>query len=137
MGVLLALATGTLLWLHQRARPVSLVAPASASNSPVSAAVQPVRHGSSTNSLTIGEINLEKSGSSKVVYAVGRVANELARQRFGLRIELDLFDAGGDKVGTATDYLSVLEPGKEWRFKAMVFESKAVSAKLAAIREDQ
>ena len=136
-GLLFLIAGGGFFWATRRARSGSPAPLAQQSNSLPSAVVPPPRSGLSTNGLAIGDVALEKTGKSKVVYAVGVVGNNLPRQRFGLRIELDLFDAGGDKVGTATDYLSVLEPGKEWRFKAMVLESKAVSAKLAAIKEDQ
>ena len=71
-----------------------------------------------------------------MVYAVGDVKNESGRQRFGLKIELDLLDSDGERIGTATDYLSILEPRQDWRFKALVLEGKAVSARLGAIRED-
>ena len=90
-----------------------------------------------TNALAIGTITLEKAGKGTVVYAVGSVRNESERQRFGLKIELDVFDRDGLKVGTASDYLAILEPRKEWRFKALVLDAKGASARLAGIREDQ
>ena len=90
----------------------------------------------SSNNLRIGKITLEKTKNSSVVYAVGNVRNESSRQRFGLKIELDLLDSDGERIGTATDYLSILEPRQDWRFKALVLEGKAVSARLGAIRED-
>ena len=90
----------------------------------------------SSNNLRIGKITLEKTKNSSVVYAVGDVKNESGRQRFGLKIELDLLDSDGERIGTATDYLSILEPRQDWRFKALVLEGKAVSARLGAIRED-
>lgn len=104
---------------------------------------------SSTQSLAVPEdpiakagfqasaVVLEKTPGSTLVYAVGMLTNTTARQRFGVRIEFDLLDAAGTKAGTAKDYLSVLEPGGQWRFKAMVVESKAVSARVASVKEDQ
>ena len=54
-----------------------------------------------------------------------------------MKIEIEILDAAGQKLQTATDYQSVLEPNGEWQFAAPVIESKAKSAKLAAIKEAQ
>lgn len=85
----------------------------------------------------VSAITLEKAPDSSLVYAVGTLKNRANRQRFGVRVELDLFDAAGQKLGAAKDYQSVLEPNGEWRFKALVVDAKAVSAKVASIKEDQ
>jgi hypothetical protein len=50
---------------------------------------------------------------------------------------LDLFDKSDAKIGTASDYQQVMEPKSEWRFRALVVDSKAASVKLAGIKEDQ
>ena len=65
------------------------------------------------------------------------MTSTLGRQRFGVKVHLDLFDASGKKVGEATDYQPVLEPNGQWNFKALVVSSKAASAKIGAIKEDQ
>jgi hypothetical protein len=53
-------------------------------------------------------------------------------------VELDLLDADGRKVEVARSYRPVLEPGAKWQVKvAVANDSKAVSAKLASIREGQ
>jgi hypothetical protein len=83
------------------------------------------------------EARLQQTPGSSLVYAVGTITNRAARQRFGMKVELDLFDAAGQKVGSAKDYQGVLEPKGEWHFKALVVESKAASAKIASVREDQ
>jgi hypothetical protein len=80
---------------------------------------------------------LEKTAGTSLVCAVGTVNNPTKRQRFGVKVELALLDAVGQKLGTATDYRQVLEPGGQWRFKALVVDSKAVSAKVESIKEDQ
>lgn len=90
-----------------------------------------------TNSLIVSRIALDKPKGSTLVYATGIVKNESDRQRFGVKVELDLFDKTDVKIGTASDYQQMLEPKAEWRFRALVIEPKAVSAKLAAIKEDQ
>jgi hypothetical protein len=85
---------------------------------------------------SVSEIALEKTAGSSLVYAVGTVKNPSRNQRFGVKIQVALFDAAGQKVGTATDYRQILEPNADWRFKALVVDSKAVSAKLESIKED-
>ena len=74
---------------------------------------------------------------SSLVHAVGTVTNPSAKRRFGVRIEVDLFDAAEKKIGTAKDYQPVIEPNGEWNFRALVLPSKAASAKLAWVKEDQ
>ena len=119
--------------------------PAGPQASPISgtnSAAAPKPHASeqttfTTNDLAVGSIRLERTTNSTVIYAVGKVKNESDRQRFGVKVELDLFDGAGEKIGSASDYLSILEPKKEWRFKALVLERKAVTARFAAIKEDQ
>jgi hypothetical protein len=86
--------------------------------------------------LMAGPITLDKSGDGRLVYAVGTLRNESDHQRFGVKVELDVFDAGNEKVGTATDYTSTIDPGKEWKFRALVTDRTAASAKLTAVKED-
>jgi hypothetical protein len=80
----------------------------------------------------------EKTPGSSLVYAVGTITNPSAKRRFGIRVELDLFNAADRKIGTAKDYQQVIEPNGEWHFRAMVVASKdTASARLASIKEDQ
>jgi hypothetical protein len=85
--------------------------------------------------LHAGPVKLEKEGDGRLVYAVGTVRNSSDRQRFGVKVDLDVLDAHGEKIGTATDYTQVMEPGKEWKFRAMVTDRKAAKAKLGDIKE--
>jgi hypothetical protein len=91
----------------------------------------------SIDDLKIGAITLEKAKGSSLVYAVGVVRNESDHQRFGVNLELELADATGVRAGVAKDYRSVIEPRQEWRFRALVLDTKAVSAKLSKIREEE
>jgi hypothetical protein len=91
----------------------------------------------SIDDLKVGPVTLEKSKGSSLVYAVGVLRNDSAHQRFGVNLELELADARGNKAGTAKDYRAVLEPRQEWRFRALVLDSKAVSAKVATVREEE
>lgn len=83
-----------------------------------------------------GPVTLEKTKGSSLVYAVGVLRNESDHQRFGVNIELELTDARGNKIGTAKDYRAVIEPRHEWRFRALVLDSKATIATVSAIREE-
>jgi hypothetical protein len=85
----------------------------------------------------VSAATLEKTSGSSLVYAVGTIHNTTTRRRFGLKVEIELLDASGGKVGTASDYQQSLEPKAEWRFKALVLESKAASARIVSIKEDQ
>ena len=90
-----------------------------------------------TNDFAISAVRLEKTPGSSLVYVTGKVGNLSGRQRFGVKVEFGLFDTNDNPVGKATDYQPVLEPHGDWRFKAMVMETKAVSARLNLIQEDQ
>jgi hypothetical protein len=87
--------------------------------------------------LAASTVTIEKTPGSSLVYAVGTLKNVADRQRFGVKVEIVLSNAAGQQVGTASDYRQVLAPGAQWDFKALVVDSKAVSAKVSSIREDQ
>jgi hypothetical protein len=82
-------------------------------------------------------IELEKTPGSTLVHAVGTVTNDMKKQRFGVRIEIELLDAAGKTIGTAKDYTKVLDENAEWHFHALVMNAKADSARLAWVKEDQ
>jgi hypothetical protein len=82
-----------------------------------------------------GAIALEKSKENGLVYAVGSLRNATDRQRFGVKVVLDLFDANNRKVGSATDYIQWIDANKEWKFKALVTARTAVRAVLASVSE--
>jgi hypothetical protein len=146
---LLALA-GTaafLVFKNQPARPqdsvvsevsvaTNLNAGKTVASAPTNAVTTPAA-AKSIDDLKVGPITLEKAKGSSLVYAVGVMRNDSGHQRFGVNLELELADARGNKAGTAKDYRAVLEPRQEWRFRALVLDSKAVSAKVAAIREEE
>jgi len=82
-------------------------------------------------------VTLQKNPDSSLVFAVGTLTNTAARQRFGVKVFLDLLDEMGNKVGEATDYQQLIEPGGQWSFKALVVGGKTASANIAAIREER
>jgi hypothetical protein len=87
--------------------------------------------------LLAGSVTLQKTEGSALIYAVGTVRNNSDRQRFGVRIELDLLDNQDRKIGTAGDYIAVLEPHKDWQFRALLTQHKAVKANVAKIEEQK
>ncbi len=87
--------------------------------------------------LKAGPVVLEKAGDGHLVYAVGTVRNDSQRQRFGVKVELDIFDTQDNRVGSATDYAQVIEPGKEWKYRALVTDRKAAKARLNKITEQE
>jgi len=147
--ILAGAAIGLMTWRNRSAShattddPKSKAEPAANSSSPAPkpAAAEPTAPPTPTAPKSIsdikpGLITLEKAKGSSLVYAVGILRNDSVHQRFGVNIELELTDAHGNKAGTAKDYRAVLEPRQEWRFRALVLDSKAVTAKVSSIREE-
>jgi hypothetical protein len=85
----------------------------------------------------VSPITIEKTKGSSLIYAIGTLSNTAERQRFGVKLQFDLFDNAGQKIGTAKDYQSVIEPKGDWKFRALVVTSKAISAKIASVTEDK
>jgi predicted RNA-binding Zn-ribbon protein involved in translation (DUF1610 family) len=87
--------------------------------------------------LMAGEVALAKAENGELRYAVGVLSNESSRERFGVKVLINLFDEQDAKVGSATDYTQSIIPGKEWKFKALVMSRKAVRAEVVKVTEQQ
>ncbi len=124
-------------WAMRQKQQAATRGPAPRSIDADSAVVTQPRNPLAGAGLDVSAIALEKTPGTSLVYATGTVNNLTDRQRFGVKVEIDLLDDSGQKVGTATDYQQVLESKGEWRFKALVVDSKAATAKLASVKEDQ
>ena len=83
----------------------------------------------------VSAVTLATTPGTKLVHAQGAIVNTTNLQRFGVKVELDLFDATGQWVAKASDYKDVIEPNAEWKFSAPVLEKKAASAKIVVIKE--
>ena len=90
----------------------------------------------SLDDLKAGNPALEKAKSGSLLYAVGVLKNDSDHQRYGVRVEFELLDASGKSVGKASDYKDVIEPRKDWRYRALVLTKKAASARLTSVNED-
>lgn len=81
------------------------------------------------------EVKIESKAGSTLVYAVGTVKNETDKPRFGVTVELGLFDAAGQRLGGARDYKDSMEPRSEWSFRALLVQKHVAAARVSAIRE--
>ena len=88
------------------------------------------------NNFGLSEVTLNKPNEGGLKFAVGTAQNLTDQQRFGVRIEFDLLDGSETKVGTASDYVGVIEPNASWHFKALVTERSAVKAVVREIKEN-
>ena len=150
LGVLAGVAT----WYfkagpgRRRSESASLALPRDPSSPPSSAANAEVLPKGTTNTGTAtkaekslddlkpGPVTLEKAKFGSLVYAVGKLKNDSAHQRFGVKIEIECKDAKGRPAGKASDYTQVIEPGQEWRFQALVLDSKATTGSVVDLQED-
>jgi hypothetical protein len=85
--------------------------------------------------LKASKVTLDKAGDGSLVYAIGTITNETSRQRFGVKVELEVMDEHRKKLGSATDYKDIIEPGKEWTFRALVTDRNAKAARLIKVKE--
>jgi hypothetical protein len=138
-----ALAAGVLMFLKARKPEQVAVAPPTpppaAPNFNVAPVAAPAPRPKLPDDLKVlGGVSLEKAKGSRLSYAMGTLTNDSDHQRYGVRVEVDLFDEAGKKLPQqANDYLQMLEPRKEWKFRALVLETKAMKGKVAAIKEEE
>jgi hypothetical protein len=125
------------------ARSVPTPAVSSAPPTPTAPAgedrIKPTRSPEQPKAITdfkTGNLKLEKATGSSLVYAIGVLTNDSWHQRYGVRIEIALTDANGQRAGVARDYRPVLEPGEMWRFRALILDSRARSGVVKEIMED-
>jgi hypothetical protein len=86
----------------------------------------------------VSAFTLQKGKDGGEGYVIGTVENTLSRARKQVAVEVDLLDDGGGVVEIAKAFRPVLEARAKWPIKMSVAgDSKAVSAKVAAVREGQ
>jgi hypothetical protein len=138
---------GGFLWMqnHKQKEPAVMPIP-KAAVAPVTPAANPNNPSPSgklpasvdtIEDFSVGKITLEKVKGSGLVYAVGTAKNTVDRQRFGVRIELNLLDEQDQNMGVVSDYVSVVEPHKDWQFKALLTRSGVAKATVADIKEQK
>jgi hypothetical protein len=147
IGIFLVMAAVAAIFLFTKRSgtpgvPETSASPAVQSNAQDNLAVSTVARTNppveaTTNDFVLLPFKLEKAPGSSLVYVTGTIRNLSSRQRFGVKVAFALFDTNDAALGYATDYQPVLEPNGDWRFKALVMESKAASARLNFIAEEQ
>jgi hypothetical protein len=80
---------------------------------------------------------IERVADSSLIYVVGTVSNNSARDFFGLHVNFELLDKDGGSTGTATDYLDIIGPNRVWNFRALVLDTNTTSAKLVGLEMDK
>ena len=134
LAFLILVAAGVMFYRSSTPKPVlgpSTLTTNATANTTISAGFTEL------NDFKVGQVTLRKADGNGLIYAVGTVKNDTDRQRFGVKIELDLLDAQDEKIGSASDYVAVMEPRKQWQFRALLTEPKTVKAKLAKIDEQK
>lgn len=89
------------------------------------------------NGFSVSPVTIDKTAGSSLAYATGTLKNDTDRQRFGVSVELEVLDATGAKVGVAKDSAQILEPGGEWKFRALLVQKKAASARVSDVKEQK
>jgi hypothetical protein len=127
--VLLALAS---LVLHLLNRPTKKAAPSTM------VLTQPqVKAPKSINDLKPGRFLLQLKKGDAAAVAMGDVQNVSGNVHLRVRVDLDLLDSKGVKVGSVSDVINVFNARSTWRFLATVANPKATSVRFASIKEDQ
>jgi rRNA maturation protein Nop10 len=136
LGLGLAGALYALHLAHKEFGAKPEAAPAVTSTAP---APPPVANDSAAKAgFSAGPVSLEKEKGSTLVYATGMLTNLQPKQRFGVKVELELTNAAGEKIGNASDYQRVIESKGAWQFRALVVEpKKAKGAKVANVTEQE
>jgi len=76
--------------------------------------------------LRLAKHAIEPDKDNGALYIVGTIKNVSAYRYYKVRITFQLKDATGGHLETpATAYTSVIEPGKEWPFKALIIDTDA------------
>lgn len=80
---------------------------------------------------------LRPANGGEAACVAGKIINHTAGRFYSVKVELDLFDKDGKQVGSAAEYLSILEPKDSWDFKAAVSRPDAVTAKLVKLAKEK
>ncbi|MDB6068361.1 MAG: hypothetical protein JWR26_4569 [Pedosphaera sp.] len=92
----------------------------------------------SLNDLRVGKFSLQRRSGSNLVIATGDVENISENIHLRVRVDLDVLDAKGAKIGTVSAIAVELRPhSPPWHFLEPVSTRGAASVKFAGIKEDQ
>ena len=81
--------------------------------------------------MNVSDITIGQSMVGKA--ANGTVTNDSGQQYERVQVEVNLYNADGDMVGTATETIELLELDQVWNFSAFIFDDTVVRAELLAV----
>lgn len=67
------------------------------------------------------------------LYITGTIQNKTNRTFSYAQIEISLFNAAGDRVGSTMDNLNNFSSGSKWKFKAVVFEDDVKTCQIEKV----
>jgi hypothetical protein len=85
----------------------------------------------------ISSFSLEYQRGSTLLVAVGDVQNISLNLYGHVRVDADLLDGRGVKIGSVSAEVNELRPDATWRFIAQVKDSRAKSVRFASLKEIQ
>ena len=71
-----------------------------------------------------------------MILVIGDILNDSENTHHKFKVDADLFDAKGAKIGTVSGFCDLLPPHQTWRFMATVSDPKVKNVKFASIREN-
>jgi len=83
----------------------------------------------------VSPVSVDKAPGTSTAYVVGSIVNTTSRQRFDVRVTVDLFDGAGSKIGVAMEHQRVMGPNASWSFRSVVTDKRVTAAKVAAVTE--
>jgi hypothetical protein len=90
------------------------------------------------NGFSVSDVRIDSTPNTTLIYASGTIKNETDKQRFGVTVEMELFDLSGRKIGSAKDYSrDAIEPHGTWVFRALLVQKAAASARVSSIHEQE
>lgn len=105
--------------------------PYKATNNYSSADVRPINR---ENKLEVKSYNLVPSEYGNLII-VGEAVNNSNREIPYAQVMFNLYDSSDAQIGSAFDNVTNLEPGKTWRFRALVPHDETATAKLKSITD--
>jgi predicted nucleic acid-binding Zn ribbon protein len=137
--VILAAVAGWNAWskhLKERSQGPALTPAAAFSKVPL--AQPPTHPAKSISNLKIGKFYLETDRNGKgPAVATGKIQNDSDNMHFGVKVDLDVLDAAGAKIGAVSDTITQLGPRDNWNFIATVTNTSAATVRFANIKEDE
>lgn len=142
LGVVILGAVVALIWPQKQKvaaaapppKAMAPVVPVAKTNKPVA---QSAPAADRISDFDVSKISFQKTPGTGLVYAVGTLKNDADRQRFGVKIVLNQLDEKGQNLGVVSDYVSVVDPGDSWGFKAVLTSPNVTKVTVAVIREQQ